>query len=462
MIGERLGNYEIRELLGEGAAGNVYLARHTQIANRVAAIKVLHKEYAKKEAMVDRFLNEADIVNSIHHPNIIDIWDKGKTEYGVPYLVMECLKGTTLTNRIRVTQGGRLGVEATVKLGIQMTAPLFAAHNAGVIHRDIKPDNLFVVRDPSDPNGELIKVLDFGIAKLRADVFGTSVKTEQGETMGSRPYMSPEQLLAKPDIDRRADIYSLGIVLYEMLCATTPFDPDFVTGHLYNPPPPPSTKNPEIPAALEHIILKALEKEPDKRFQTMQEMQNALGAVRSHRSLAMWRLSPARSNRTQPDPSPPTDDAASIPRRTIPRLPVGVFGGAAVLAAIAILVMRPTPVPADHTQGSSAPSKTGTKEIAASGTTPPSSEGSAPVGGAALGSAAALGGGATPGGGATTSSGTTDTVEKKKPTRPRTRNHHRVEPSLDPEDLDPPRLPRSGPLGSTSSSESELDPPRLR
>ncbi len=199
--------------------GAVYLAEHPGIGRRVA-VKVLHKNYTRDENLLGRFLNEARAANAIRHPNIIEILDSGKQADGTPFLVMELLEGESLAARIR--SRGAMPIPTALEFAYQTASALGAAHKKGIVHRDLKPDNLFVVPDPHDPDRERVKVLDFGIAKLQQSP-ADSVKTRTGTLMGTPIYMSPEQCRGTKAVDHRSDIYSLGIILYEMLLGLPPF-----------------------------------------------------------------------------------------------------------------------------------------------------------------------------------------------------------------------------------------------
>jgi serine/threonine protein kinase len=278
MIGQTVGNYRILKLLGEGGMGAVYLAEHPGIG-RKAAVKVLHPGMAQNEDVVTRFFNEARAANAVHHPGIVEIFDFGTLASGATYIIMEFLEGESLAARIR--RVSRLGISDAVDLACQTAAALGAAHDKGIVHRDLKPDNLFLIRDTHAPGREAVKVLDFGIAKLSATTAGSgSVKTRTGSVMGTPVYMSPEQCRGTKEVDHRTDIYALGIILYEMVCGEPPFvsegHGELIHMHIGTPPLPPRTHNPGIPQELEDVILKALAKDPNARFQTMEDFQNAL------------------------------------------------------------------------------------------------------------------------------------------------------------------------------------------
>jgi len=279
MIGELFGNYRAISLLGEGGMGAVYLAEHPGIGRRVA-VKVLHKNYIRDENLLTRFLNEARAANAIRHPNIIEILDSGTIADGTPFLVMELLEGESLGTRIR--RVGALPLPTAVEFCYQTASALGAAHKKGIVHRDLKPDNLYVVPDSHDPDRERIKVLDFGIAKLQQGSANDSVKTRTGTLMGTPIYMSPEQCRGIRAIDHRSDIYSLGIIFFEMLCGQPPFVSegfgDLVNMHLNVAAPAPSSQNAKVSPAIDAIVLKMLSKNPDDRYADMGELQVALKA----------------------------------------------------------------------------------------------------------------------------------------------------------------------------------------
>jgi serine/threonine-protein kinase len=279
MIGEQFGNYRAVSLLGEGGMGAVYLAEHPGIGRRVA-VKVLHKNYIRDESLLTRFLNEARAANAIRHPNIIEILDSGTIADGTPFLVMELLEGESLGTRIR--RVGALEIPTAVEFAYQTASALGAAHKKGIVHRDLKPDNLFVIPDPHEPERERIKVLDFGIAKLQQGSASDSVKTRTGTLMGTPIYMSPEQCRGTRTVDHRSDIYSLGIIFFEMLCGQPPFVSEgfgeLVNMHLNVAAPAPSSQRPDIPPSIDAVVLKMLAKNPDDRYADMAQVQTALKA----------------------------------------------------------------------------------------------------------------------------------------------------------------------------------------
>ena len=274
MLGERVGNYVIKQLLGEGGMGQVFLAEHPQIGKRVA-LKVLHAELASNQEITTRFFHEAKAVNDIAHPNIVDILDFGRapTSQGdVVYLVMELLIGSTLTSAI---EQGPLDPQRTTRIALEVADALAASHGKGIVHRDLKPDNIMLVTRGRE---EYVKLLDFGIAKVTNT--GASTKTRTGMVMGTPTYMSPEQCEGRGAVDHRTDIYALGIVLYEMLTGRVPFTGsgygEILVKQMTEAPAPLSALRPGIPPHLELLVQKALQKRPEERFASMQEMAMAL------------------------------------------------------------------------------------------------------------------------------------------------------------------------------------------
>ncbi len=276
MIGETLGNYTVVEKLGAGGMGVVYAAEH-KLIGRKAAIKLLLPELSRNKDLVDRFFNEARAATVIRHAGIVDVFDFGFTEDGSAYIAMEYLEGETLSARIAA---GRIEQEDVVRIARQVANALEAAHSAGIVHRDLKPDNVFLVPDSEVPGGERIKILDFGIAKLANNQAPGTSKTQTGQMMGSPLYMAPEQCKGAGEVDARADIYSLGCVMYEMLCRRPVFDGtgvgEVIAKQVYEAPEPPSRYRQDLSEPLEAVILRTLAKQPDERFASMSEVVRAL------------------------------------------------------------------------------------------------------------------------------------------------------------------------------------------
>ncbi len=276
LVGQRIQNYEVLASIGEGGMGVVYRARHLFFP-RDAAIKVLHEHLVKDAVTVQRFLNEARAADAIKHPNIIEVYDAGLIPNSTaPYLVLELLRGESL--RARLDRQGRLSLVEALEIMGQTMAALGAAHAGGIIHRDLKPENLFLVARGESAE---VKVLDFGIAKLHADLVTREIHTATGAVIGTPRYMSPEQCRGHGIIDRRSDVYALGVILYEMLCGGPPFVSEGVGEvifmHIAQPPVPPRKLNSQIPVPLEAAILKALAKDPNDRWGDMAAFRAALG-----------------------------------------------------------------------------------------------------------------------------------------------------------------------------------------
>ncbi|HET6147889.1 MAG TPA: serine/threonine-protein kinase [Polyangia bacterium] len=289
MVGQSIGNYRITKLLGEGGMGMVYLAEHPGLGRRVA-VKVLHPDLARSDEMVQRLFNEARAANAVGHRGIVEVSDFGVLPSGAPYIVMEYLVGESLA--VRMTAAGRLPLGAAVEIAGQAAGALGAAHAQGIVHRDLKPDNFFLIRDPHLPGRELLKILDFGIAKLTQRPFSTGeVRTRTGAVLGTPRYMSPEQCRDSRDVDHRSDIYSLGVILYEMLAGEPPFVSNSwgEMAHLHIGVSPPGLRSriAEIPENVEQIVHKALEKNPAARFQSMTELEEALTGLKVPRTLAL-------------------------------------------------------------------------------------------------------------------------------------------------------------------------------
>jgi serine/threonine protein kinase len=262
MLGEVIHGYRIDHALSadKGGFGDVYFATHVD-SGAEAVVKVLKPEMSALRDIVARFFNEARAAASVHHPGIVQIHNVG---YHVDraYLLMERLRGDDLETRLAA---GPLPVERAVVFVRQTAGAIGAAHDRGIVHRDLKPANLFVVADPDVVGGERVKVLDFGIAKLTVD---SGAGKTQG-VFGTPSYMSPEQCASTGAVDPRADLYSLGCIFYELVCGRPPFGHggiELVAAHLRDTPQPPRALAPWLPPAIEQVILRLLEKQPDRRF----------------------------------------------------------------------------------------------------------------------------------------------------------------------------------------------------
>ena len=267
------GRYRVDAVLGQGGMGVVYLASHVTL-NKPMALKLLRGELAKDAVVVQRFMQEARASTAIGHPHIIDIVDFGQLPDGSAYFVMEYLDGEPLTTLVK---RGRLPVEEVLPIAEQIASALGAAHQRGIVHRDLKPDNVYLVRRGEDER--FVKVLDFGVAK----VGGASSKlTKTGMVFGTPHYMSPEQA-AGQSVDARADVYALGVIIFEMCTGRVPFDGDTFMGilsqHMFDDPPRP-TDIEGTAGPLEPIIMHALAKKPEDRYPSMDALLADLTTLR--------------------------------------------------------------------------------------------------------------------------------------------------------------------------------------
>jgi serine/threonine protein kinase len=273
--------YEILSHVGGGGMADVYRAKHLAF-NETYAIKVVKANYADDEAFNHRFKSEAVLTRKLRHPNAIAVVDFDTTEDGRPYIVMELVEGCDL--RAVIDREGPLPEARTLSLTRQVASALVAAHKLGITHRDIKPDNILITKD--EQGNEVAKVLDFGIAKVKEGAFTNAAytATRQGMVVGTPQYMSPEQATGKvgDQIDCRADVYSLGVVMYEMITGKLPFESDTPMGycfkHVHAVPTPPRefAANLNIAPALSKLVMKCLEKDRENRFSSMEKLLGAL------------------------------------------------------------------------------------------------------------------------------------------------------------------------------------------
>jgi serine/threonine protein kinase len=377
------GRYRLTRLMGEGGMGQVYEGYHETLDRKVA-VKVLLPRFAYEPKFRERFLREAKAASKVRHPNVVQILDFGDTPGGSVYFAMEFLEGRDLQTLLR--QEGRLAWPKARPLLLQIVSALAAAHESRIIHRDLKPANFFITE--ARGRQDLVKVLDFGIAKLAAatgpeeSALAQSL-TGTGEVFGTAKYMAPEQAYGASD-DPRVDIYSLGIVAYEMLTGQVPFTGvsvfDIVTRHVNEPPRPPRELVPDIPPAVEAIILRAIAKRPEDRFASMEVMEQALleapagpgvpvtlPVVPSHplppsasgswpSGAAAWGTSgPARVAAPERPPMPPSGVEASAEptrspgsrpqKRTVLGLPPRSSMAAPVPSVTTVVAPMPLPVP---------------------------------------------------------------------------------------------------------------------
>lgn len=376
ILGQTLdGRYKIESVLGRGGMGVVYRAMHVHLDSRVA-VKVLHPELVSNQSAIERFRREARAAGRIAHPNAIQVTDFGVSTQGVVYLVMELVQGETLRDLLRREKV--LDPERAIAIMRQVCAAVDAAHQGGVIHRDLKPDNI-IVQDAGQTStlqgvSEVVKVLDFGIAKLRErETPGESqtlpdspsrfeqTLTEAGMLIGTPQYMSPEQCRAKK-LDNKSDIYSLGVILYEMLTGKLPFTGEtpieVVLKHIKEAPPPLRSINPDVPWPVEEVVMKALEKDPELRQASASELASDL--VSSLTASGEARVVANLPTMVVESRSPVADAGADLSRMTVvqPRSgidalanPAGVEKGAARNLARPVVSESPD-VKADDASGS--------------------------------------------------------------------------------------------------------------
>ncbi|MEZ4374626.1 MAG: serine/threonine-protein kinase [Polyangiaceae bacterium] len=343
------GRYEVLGVLGEGGMGTVYRVRHTTLG-RAFALKVLRKDLAGDRELAARFIQEAKAAASVSHPSVVQITDFGALDGEQPYFVMEMLEGQSLGWLIQ--HGGAIPAARAVRILRQVAEALGAAHAAGIVHRDLKPDNIHV-GSAAGSGSDVVKVLDFGLAK----VAGASRLTRQGMVFGTPHYMSPEQA-SGGSVDHRADIYALGVVMYEMFTGRVPFEADsymgVLTKHMYVAPTPPS----EIIAAarelgaLEDMTLRCLQKKPLQRFQSMADFIEELDRVAQVSDDGSVSLRPSEAdarpleNLLADELEPPSPEEMRIAQgrssesysRT--SIAIAVVGALALLAAVVWLFTR--------------------------------------------------------------------------------------------------------------------------
>ena len=269
------GRYELHRLVAKGGMGAVYLGKHTLVGRKVA-VKFLHSEFTEDRDVIERFYREARASAAIGHKNIIDILDVGVSDLGDPYIVMEYLEGESLASLL--DRVGPLDLAVACRIMEPVLLALHAAHNKGIVHRDLKPDNIFLVYQADEPPS--VKVIDFGISKVLRHGHYKTTLTEAGSLLGTPAYMSPEQARGDPEIDARADLYTIGVIFYEMLAGALPFDDDshakLLIDLLITEPRSPIDVNPNFPPEAVPIIDNLLTKDPVDRLQNASELLEKL------------------------------------------------------------------------------------------------------------------------------------------------------------------------------------------
>jgi serine/threonine-protein kinase len=312
LIGTTVGDtFRIVRLVGEGGMARVYEAHHVRLATKSFAIKVLNAAHAHQPEVVARFQREAEAASGIGHPNVADVYDVSRTADGTPYLVSEFLRGTDFSTLLK--ERGKLEVGLTIHIARQVVRALGAAHARGIVHRDVKPENVFLVGDSDAP---LVKVLDFGISKMGGPEGGRSTLTRTGMIMGTPGYMPPEQARGGK-VDHRADVYGVGAMLYRALTGQLPFDAedpaDALAAVLTEEPPRPRSIEASIPEALELVIERSMAKEPGERYSSMAELDADLEAfVPEARAFSLLPAAPTTPTATRPSTGSSTTAAPTL------------------------------------------------------------------------------------------------------------------------------------------------------
>lgn len=364
------GNYEIISIIGQGGMGVVYKGRHA-LMERIVAIKMLQAQLITDSMSVKRFQQESKAAARIKHPHIIDVYDFGISPTGQPYIVMEFLSGTPLSDVIK--DQGQVGVERTIKIMAQACDALEHAHRQGVVHRDLKPSNIVLTK--YDEDDDFVKVVDFGVAKLMPTAGQEGQRlTQAGEVCGSPVYMSPEQCMGQ-ELDPRSDVYSMGVVVYETLTGRLPIlgktMVDTMSKHISEKPSPFSTVRPDlyIPERLEAVVFKALEKDPNDRHQSMEKFKEEL-------DFAIPRPGRSQVLRTAPPSVAAVGDAAAS---RLKKTPIWVGAAALVLALVAgVVSLKMAEKPHGLPQKAVTPAITQPEGTTPTATTKPPETGTAP------------------------------------------------------------------------------------
>jgi len=277
-----LGRYRIERPIGQGGMAHVYAGKHA-VLERDVAIKVLRQRFSRRTSVVERFLLEARAASRVRHPHIVEVTDFGTTDDGLVFMVMERLEGETLAEMVE--RDGALPWARVRDIALQLCDALQTAHDAGIVHRDVSLKNCFRITRGRNP--DYVKVLDFGIARVDGlpDVPNGRLRRLTAETqiLGTPEFMSPEQASKSGDVDPRSDVYAMGVLMYALSTGTLPFEAEstveLIARHMYEPVPPMTDHEPGIPPAVEAVVLKALAKQPEQRWQSMRELAAAIESI---------------------------------------------------------------------------------------------------------------------------------------------------------------------------------------
>ncbi len=332
--------YLVKRLIGEGGMGLVYEAEHVEIGRRVA-VKVLHAVYTRQAEVVARFRAEARAATRIGNPHIIEVFDSGTTVDGAVYFVMEFLEGLTLSDAIGVA--GTLPAARTIAIGRQICQALAAAHKANIVHRDMKPENVFLIE--RHERDDFVKVLDFGIAKTLDQTGRVGRLTNPGMAMGTPEYMAPEQAAGQPT-DFRADIYAVGAILYECLTGKPPHEGanimEVLSRKATQVPLRVSQLRPDVPPDLEQLVMRMIAMQPDERPASMDVLAQELGRLQGSPSAVLAPIQSLTGSST-PLSSSPTQLTDKVPRRRTPWVLAGFVAASLVMGATALLINRMGP-----------------------------------------------------------------------------------------------------------------------
>ncbi|MEU9039050.1 serine/threonine-protein kinase [Streptomyces sp. NPDC048352] len=303
LTGRQFAGYLVESEIGRGGMAVVYRARDLRL-DRTVALKLLAPELARNDTFRQRFTHESRVAAAIDHPHIVPVFEAGETD-GLLYIAMRYVAGRDL--RALLDRTGPLPVEATARIAGQIASALDAAHDHDLVHRDVKPGNILVAEGTDSEHPEHVYLTDFGLTKKSLSLTGF---TSVGQFVGTLDYVAPEQIAGKP-VDGRCDVYSLGCVVQEMLTGGPPFrredDMALLWAHQYDPPPPPGERRPELPAAVDEVLAKALAKAPEDRWGTCLEFTGALRRAGEHgpRGRAQQPRAQARPADQGPPPPPP-------------------------------------------------------------------------------------------------------------------------------------------------------------